>query len=199
MTTMTSAFADDRRWFTAMVTIAAADAAHSPPRPLAHALGVGGAGLGRLLQRYLPQQPDLLIRAAAVPDAGPDTLEEPDLRALLLECRAGRPGEEEQWLAAIIARRSLEANHLWQDLGLADRNELGQMLRRHFPELVRRNQRDMKWKKFFYRTLCEREGVLVCKSPVCDYCNDFPLCFGDESGEALTTLAVATRHRIGQA
>jgi nitrogen fixation protein NifQ len=50
-------------------------------------------------------------------------------------------------------------------------------MRRHFRGLAELNDRDMKWKKFFYRQLCQREGVLICKSPNCDICSDFSLCF----------------------
>ena len=78
-----------------------------------------------------------------------------------------------------------EANHLWQDLGLPHRGDLSALLHRHFRPLAERNDQDMKWKKFFYRKLCEREGVLVCKAPNCAVCDDVGLCFGAESGEPL--------------
>jgi nitrogen fixation protein NifQ len=93
--------------------------------------------------------------------------------------------EEEAWLAAIVARRSLGTNHLWQDMGFADRLELNAMFRRHFPALVALNAGDMKWKKFFYRQLCAREGFLLCKSPNCETCDDYAACFDGEPGEAL--------------
>ncbi|MGZ9034608.1 MAG: nitrogen fixation protein NifQ, partial [Rhodospirillales bacterium] len=114
-------------------------------------------------------------------------LEEPDLRALLLEHRS-RGAVEEAWLAAIVARRSLGANHLWQDLGLFSRDDLSRLLMRHFRPLAVRNSSDMKWKKFFYRALCERDGVVVCKAPNCAICDDVSLCFGGEAGEPLTRL-----------
>ena len=43
----------------------------------------------------------------------------------------------------------------------------------------------MKWKKFFYRQLCQSEGVVICKSPVCSACEDFAQCFGQEEGASL--------------
>lgn len=162
-------------------------------RPLTESLGLARADLERLSARYLP---GLQSTLAALPaDAGPgeDALEEPDVRAYLLECRAGRDEDVETWWAAIVARRSLQPNHLWQDMGFRDRGELGIMLRRHFPELVRRNDRDMKWKKFLYRELCRREGMVVCKSPVCERCSDFSECFGGEAGEPLQALAAVSR------
>jgi nitrogen fixation protein NifQ len=38
----------------------------------------------------------------------------------------------------------------------------------------------MKWKKFFYKQLCLREGLTLCKAPSCDVCSDYALCFGAE-------------------
>jgi len=176
--------ATDRTLFQRIVAIAALEA-----RPLTEALGLSRSQLDRLAARHLP-----VLSVPSAPDdgPGPDALEEPDLREYLLECRAGR-GEEEEWLAAIVARRSLLANHLWQDLGLADRSQLTTLFQRHFPELARRNRADMKWKKFFYRQLCQREGIPVCKAPNCQVCADAALCFGPETGEPLVALAALSR------
>jgi nitrogen fixation protein NifQ len=84
---------------------------------------------------------------------------------------------EEEWLAQIVARRSQEPNHLWEDLGLSSRDDLNRLLKRHFPGFFVLNGRNMRWKKFIYRTLCEAEGLLLCKSPHCEHCCDFALCF----------------------
>jgi nitrogen fixation protein NifQ len=43
----------------------------------------------------------------------------------------------------------------------------------------------MKWKKFFFRMICKDEGFRLCSAPSCAECDDFSLCFGDESGESL--------------
>ena len=84
-----------------------------------------------------------------------------------------------------------------QDLGLADRTELNTLFQRHFPELVRLNRSNMKWKKFFYRQLCEREGIPVCKAPNCAVCADTALCFGPEAGEPLSVLSRLSRMERG--
>ena len=57
---------------------------------------------------------------------------------------------------------------------------LGAVLSSHFPALHARNDGDMKWKKFFYRQLCLKEEILICKSPTCAQCTDHAECFGPE-------------------
>lgn len=105
------------------------------------------------------------------------------VRDLLLAQRS-TAGDTGRWLAAMIARRVMEPNHLWADLGLRDRGELSRLLNRHFAPLARRNVNNMRWKRFFYRRLCEDEGLILCTTPVCTECKDFNHCFGDESGES---------------
>lgn len=159
------------------------------PRPATEALGLTRPALEQLVERHASH---LSAAIGALPaDAGPgeEALEEPDYRDFVLEHRAGRADDEEAWLAAILARRSLGPNHLWQDLGLGSRLELNTLLERHFPALVRRNAADMKWKKFIYRQLCERTGVPICKAPNCAVCSDFGDCFGAEKGAPLDALA----------
>ena len=92
---------------------------------------------------------------------------------------------ETRWLAAMVARRAMQPNHLWQDLGLADRSWLNDLLRLYFPALHAGNTADMKWKKYFYRRLCELEGFALCTAPSCRECCDFDRCFGAEDGESL--------------
>lgn len=172
----------DAYLFGCILALAAADST----RPLTAATGLSRAALERLLRRHLPERLALLDAVPADAGSGEDAPEEPDLRQLLRE-HGVAGAEEEVWLAAIVARRSLEPNHLWQDLGLASRADLNALFRRHFPALVRRNAGDMKWKKFFYRELCRREGMLICKSPNCEVCTDVQACFGQEDGPALLT------------
>ncbi|WP_242390500.1 nitrogen fixation protein NifQ [Pararhodospirillum photometricum] len=160
----------DRLLFAHLLAAGAADS-----RPLSDALGLLPTALRTLVDRFFPGAG--LIIPETPP--GPDAPEEPDLRALLLAGRAhGTP--EEEWLATILARRSLLPNHLWQDLGLRSRSDLSTLLTRHFTPLARRNTKNMKWKKFFYRELCQQDGILVCKSPLCDACSDYSACFGPE-------------------
>ena len=50
----------------------------------------------------------------------------------------------------------------------------------HFKPLASRNDRDMKWKKFLYKQLCETEGITTCRAPSCEVCADYQNCFGPE-------------------
>ena len=85
-------------------------------------------------------------------------------------------------VAETVAVACLGEQHLWQDLQLGSRNELSALMRHWFPALVEKNHADMKWKKFLYKQLCEREELFVCKSPSCAVCTDHGLCFGPEEG-----------------
>jgi len=102
-----------------------------------------------------------------------------ELLELLLEHRASER-EQDTWLAYAIATASMGENHLWQDMGLPNRKVLSDLLAAHFPSLATKNKGDMKWKKFFYRQLCERAGIPICKSPHCADCCDYKICFGPE-------------------
>jgi len=104
-----------------------------------------------------------------------------DLLDLLLENLA-LPDESGICLCHAIATAAMGADHLWQDMGLPSRAVLSDLLREHFPVLAAKNVGDMKWKKFFYRQLCERAGVPICKAPHCAECCDRALCFGPEEG-----------------
>lgn len=123
---------------------------------------------------------DLLLAHAAVEPSRPAG--EPDLPAIL---------------ARMIARRAMRPDHLWQDLGLFDRSELNRLLARHFPTLHAGNTANMKWKKYFYRKLCEAEGFVLCTAPSCAQCTDFAACFGAEDGESRMAQARREVDRSG--
>jgi nitrogen fixation protein NifQ len=110
--------------------------------------------------------------------------EEVMIRQILLQNCSG-PQQVSEWLAYVVARRGMEPNHLWEDLGLAERPDLTKLLLRHFAPLASKNTRNMRWKRFLYRSLCEAEGFSMCPSPTCDACSEFHICYGDESGESI--------------
>lgn len=121
----------------------------------------------------------LLATHAAAPKL---EIEEEMLRDLLLAHAA--PTGLAGVFARLVARRAMRPDHLWQDLGLFDRSELGRLLARHFPTLHAGNTTNMRWKKYFYRKLCEAEGFSLCSAPSCAQCTDFHDCFGAEDGES---------------
>ncbi|TQF34135.1 nitrogen fixation protein NifQ [Bradyrhizobium sp. UNPA324] len=150
--------------------------------PVAERIGLSERDLDALLTQCFPSAP---VRAFAW-IGGCDTSVDDEtvmVRDLLLAQRS-TDGEVGHWLAAMVARRAMEPNHLWEDLGLRERPELSRLLTRHFAPLATRNTRNMRWKRFFYRMLCEDDGFVMCATPVCTQCNDFDLCFGEESGES---------------
>ncbi|PKU21899.1 nitrogen fixation protein NifQ [Telmatospirillum siberiense] len=141
-------------------------------------LGLSPAVLRLLLASYFPAAGIVVPMHARSADE--EMIEEEDFRFLLLSYRA-RNVPEEEWLATIVARRAQAANHLWEDLGLTSRNDLNGLIRRHFPALFAMNDKNMRWKKFFYRMMCEQEGLRLCKSPNCQQCPDIGTCFEAES------------------
>jgi nitrogen fixation protein NifQ len=88
---------------------------------------------------------------------------------------------DSRWLAHAVATASMAEQHLWQDLGLPSRTELNALMERRFTALKLKNSGDMKWKKFFYRELCQAADVMICKSPSCGACIDYSVCFGPEN------------------
>jgi len=103
--------------------------------------------------------------------------EREELVALLDEYRVPDAPAE---LSLIIATGCLGGDHLWRDLGFPHRGTLSDLMRLAYPELKALNHRDMKWKRFFYKQLCERGGGYVCRAPSCDRCSAYSDCFGPE-------------------
>jgi nitrogen fixation protein NifQ len=168
---------------------AAVEAAADPARPLLASLlagralneGVLPANLGLtadashiLWREYFPG-PHLRLSDGP----GEDIPELADLMNLLLEYRAGLR-DSDLWLARIVAYGCAGRDHLWQDLGLANRSELSVLMTTAFPTLAALNTGDMKWKKFLYRHYCARDGIYVCPAPSCGECADYAKCFSPE-------------------
>ncbi|GLR45997.1 iron-molybdenum cofactor biosynthesis protein NifQ [Mesorhizobium amorphae] len=147
---------------------------------LTGATGLSRAELRDVLPGSFTAVPINAFAADKVGEPEPDPEEE--LLRGLLQAHA-RPGDQASvCFARIIARRAMRRKHLWQDLGLSNRAELSRLLATHFPTLAAGNTQNMKWKKYFYRKLCEAEGFSLCTAPSCRECNDFESCFGPEEG-----------------
>lgn len=146
--------------------------------------GLAEARFQTLLNAYFPGA-EVTNGEAAQERRDEDEFE--DLLALLLEFRKA-PTEQGAWLAYAVASAAMGENHLWQDMGLPDRKALSELMRQHFPALAAKNTGDMKWKKFFYRQLCQRAGVPICKAPHCAECSDYAHCFGPEDGPSILAV-----------
>jgi nitrogen fixation protein NifQ len=115
--------------------------------------------------------------------AGARDAEYSDLLALLKE-HAREDAEPWRALARWIAFSCIGENHFWEDLGLPDRRELTRLIADYFPRLRALNAGNMRWKRFFYRQLCERAQVFACRAPSCDRCSEYALCFAPPVAEA---------------
>ena len=140
-------------------------------------LGLDEADFSALLARCFPGIKLPTSGAKHIPD--PRAIERDDVLALLLEYRAGNDISE-HWIAKIVTAACMASDHLWQDLGLWSRDYLSRLMTQNFPALAAKNIHDMKWKKFLYKQLCEREGINACRAPSCEYCVDYLKCFGPE-------------------
>lgn len=169
--------------------------------PVSSTLGLSGAAISDLLGTWFPgfDRAPLSLDGAA-----PEIEMEEEILRDLLTGHVERSGEGmaiglretlADILPTVIAHRAMRPDHLWQDLGLFDRGDLNRLLARHFPTLHAGNTANMRWKKYFYRKLCEAEGFALCIAPSCSVCADFASCFGEEDGES--RMAAARRAMEG--
>lgn len=146
--------------------------------------GLGWADTSALLDEGFPGAGELLgLDWPAMVERDEPRLDEiEDLTQLLMaHADHGRaPSLHARGAAWALACASLGNDHLWQDMRLPSRRELSQLIAQWFPTLAARNTQDMKWKKFFYKQLCERAQLFICKAPSCEVCIDRPVCFGPE-------------------
>jgi nitrogen fixation protein NifQ len=141
-------------------------------------LGLGVFEFRRMIQHHFPAlSPNDLIGPEDFPKEGEYGDERADLRKLILKHRSHR-SDSEVWFAEILICGCMGQDHLWQDLGLWSRNDLSRLITLHFEPLAKSNIKNMKWKKFLYKQLCETEGVYTCRSPSCEVCSDYNNCFG---------------------
>lgn len=73
-------------------------------------------------------------------------------------------------LSPHIAKISLQLGHLYSDLGLKDREEMGELMSEHFTSLAKVKPNDVRWKKFLYDTIGKT-------APACATCHDISNCF----------------------
>lgn len=146
----------------------------------AGAVGLSDRALTRLLEHYFP---DARTDGLPVPNFSPAPLpallrdEVADLTDLLLAHRS-LGVEEEEWLAAMIARAALDDGELWQALGLTSPRQLSALMERHFAPLAPLSPTGKGWTEILYRILCARDGLIPCGTPACRDCGADAVCFG---------------------
>ncbi|HYA65228.1 MAG TPA: nitrogen fixation protein NifQ [Burkholderiaceae bacterium] len=127
----------------------------------------------RIVQRW---HANFGLAEGQIARAGDRHQEYDDLVALLGEYARDR-SEEIAAVARWLAFSCTGENHLWEDLGLPERPALTSLMQDCFPQLRALNCQNMRWKKFFYKQLCNRAQVFACQAPSCDQCSEFSLCF----------------------
>ena len=147
-------------------------------------LGLDPPALTRLLGRYFPDSPLAATDAQSAAATGEvcTALAAEEFAELLDLVREHRrdDSEETAWLAHAIVSACAGENHLWEDMGLPNRETLSQLIKYYFPVLYFKNTGNLRWKKFFYKQLCDRAEVRLCKAPSCGVCSDYVQCFGPE-------------------
>lgn len=73
-------------------------------------------------------------------------------------------------LAPMIAKTSLEMNHLYEDMGFNSRSEMGKFMMKYFPKLAELKPKDKLWKKYLYECI---DSI----APACESCDDQETCF----------------------
>ncbi|MCU7844302.1 MAG: nitrogen fixation protein NifQ [Candidatus Thiodiazotropha sp. (ex Monitilora ramsayi)] len=142
-------------------------------------LGLDEHEFGRMMLHHFPNfdTTEMLGVGSAVDQERGAEMD--DLRKLLLASRT-TGSQSEIWMTDIVIAGCLGSDHLWQDLGLWERSDLTRLMFENFRPLAIRNTKDMKWKKFLYKQLCETEGIYICRAPSCEVCADYAVCFGPE-------------------
>lgn len=171
--------AEDRHLFACLFAVAAGE---SPT--LSANLGLSAEELAGLLQCYFPAVSSADLTALAQPAAAAPPQVNPDILSLLLgylpHDADGWTPVSSLWLARTLAARAAHPGHLWVAMGLFDRTELTAAITRHLPLLAAANRQGMRWKRFLFKQLCERNGGTMCKTPDCGVCSDYALCFAGD-------------------
>jgi len=162
----------DRQLFAGLLAIACRDS-----RDPAAALGLTAEEFDQLLEIVFPTIAPAAIsgRGAKQPEAAGG-----DLRALLCSYLPNQATLLGSFLALALAARACCPGHLWVAMGLQERPQLTAAIGRHLPALRAANNKNMRWKRFFFKQLCNQNGGNMCKTPDCGVCSDYALCFAPE-------------------
>jgi nitrogen fixation protein NifQ len=168
---------EDRHLFACLLTVACQEAYDT-----AAALGLNGEELSALQRHYFPSWDASSAARWFTPAAEPFPEINADVRQLLLAHAPKEQGlhSSARWLARILAARAALPGHLWVAMGLFERPQLSAAIQRHLPSVFAANTRNMRWKRFFFKQVCELNGGTLCKTPNCGECSDYALCFALE-------------------
>jgi len=169
----------DRRLFAGLLALADRESVK-----LEEALNLPAPLLDTLLLTVFPQvRRNQLFGEPQRKTAAPPEIN-PDVEQLLTTFVPEAAGSRERFCALVLVRalaaRAAHPGHLWVAMGLFERPELSAAIGRHLPDLLAANHQNMRWKRFLFKQVCDLNGGLMCKSPVCGDCSDYTLCFAPE-------------------
>lgn len=142
-------------------------------------LGLDPHQFKQLKQFYFPHI-DIPSKAVSEIQLDYSRIPEKDDLVQLLNKFSDKHNQETDWLITLIVTACLGLDHLWQDLGVWQRTDLTDLISYNFPQLAESNTKNMKWKKFIYKKLCDAEGIYLCRAPSCEVCTDYSNCYGPE-------------------
>jgi len=169
----------DRHMFACLLA-----AASQESHPVTASLGLSDSDVDTIFETFFPESgKEILKRSrssvqAAIPEINEEVL------TLLLR-HVSEPTEESSipistYLCHILAARASQPGHLWVSMGFFERPELTASIRRHLPSLADANNKNMRWKRYLFREVCNLNGGTMCKAPNCGVCSDYALCFAPE-------------------
>lgn len=166
---------EDRQLFACLLTVASRE-----PYPTAGALGLTSAELTNLKRTVFPQWVPPATEGMSI-----DTEPLPEINSevrlwLLSHVPADETPPISRWLAQILAARAAHPGHLWIAMGLFKRPQLSSAIRRHLPFVFAANNKNMRWKRFFFKQICDLHGGTLCSTPNCGECSDYALCFAED-------------------
>jgi len=179
---MSQAEIEDRHMFACLLTVASQDS-----WPVHKALGLSREEVSRILVSFFPGFDPALLDAG-IGRRFPELPEvNSDVRELILSYIADNASMQEKQagdlLARILAARAAIPGHLWVSMGFFKRPQLTAAIRRYLPLMAKANNKNMRWKRFFFKQVCDRNGGNMCKTPNCGDCSDYAVCFVTEPEE----------------
>lgn len=169
---------ENRHLFACLLAVAAGE-----PYETAAALGLDAVDLTKVLQTWFPACDPAILEQPRRPEQAPPEYNEEVLQILLGHVPRNADGVPEPsslHLARMIAARTAHPGHLWVAMGLFERPQLSASIRRLLPSLAEANNKNMRWKRYLFKQVCDLNGGVMCKSPNCGECSDYAICFPDD-------------------